>query len=73
MPPVLAMPFILAVPVAALLIVGYVVFDRRYHGKRVSSGLRPTKEVFRDPTTGKLMRVHENPATGEREYVDESE
>lgn len=67
------MPLLIAVPVAALLIVGYVVYDRRYHGKPTSSGLRPTKEVFRDPTTGKLMRVHENPATGEREYVDETE
>jgi hypothetical protein len=66
------MPILIAIPVAALLIAGYVVYDRRYHG-RYASGLRPTNEVFRDPTTGKLMRVHENPRTGEREYVDEDE
>lgn len=66
------MPILIALPVAAILIVGYVVYDRRYHGTS-APGLRPTKEVFRDPTTGKLMRVHENPRTGEREYVDEDE
>jgi hypothetical protein len=66
------MPFLIAVPVAVLLIAGYVVYDRRYHGK-AASGLRPTEEVFRDPATGKLMRVHENPTTGEREYVDEDD
>jgi hypothetical protein len=66
------MPLLIALPVAALLIAGYVVYDRRYHG-RAASGLQPTSEVFRDPTTGKLMRVHENPRTGEREYVAEDE
>lgn len=66
------MPLLVVVPVAALLIVGYVVYDRRYHGT-AATGLRPTTEVFRDPTTGKLMRVHENPRTGEREYVAEDE
>ena len=66
------MSLIVAAPIAVLLIVGYVVYDRRYHG-RPASGLRPTNEVFRDPSTGKLMRVHENPATGEREYVDEDD
>lgn len=60
------------VPVAAILIAGYVIFDRRYHGKS-ATGLQPTNEVFRDPSTGKLMRVHENPRTGEREYVEEDE
>ena len=29
---------------------------------------RPTEERFVDPTTGRLMRVYLNPATGERRY-----
>jgi hypothetical protein len=66
------MPIVVMIPVALLLIAGYVVYDRRYHG-RSSTGLQPTKELFRDPATGKLMRVHENPQTGAREYVDEDE
>lgn len=66
------MSLLIAIPAAVILIAGYVVYDRRYHGK-AAPGLRPTNEVFRDPTTGKLMRVHENPSTGEREYVDEEE
>jgi hypothetical protein len=66
------MPLLVAIPVAVVLIAGYVIYDKRYHG-RPASGLHPTKEVFRDPATGKLMRVHENPSTGEREYVAEDE
>jgi hypothetical protein len=28
----------------------------------------PTTEVFRDPTTGRLMRVYTDPRTGQRRY-----
>lgn len=60
--------FIVPVLVIAVLVVLYIVFDRRrYHGNR-AAGLRPTKEVFRDPGTGRLMRVYEDPQTGAREY-----
>ena len=67
------MPFLLAIPAAVVCIALYVVYDRRYHGKTSASGLRATNEVFRDPTTGKLMRVFEDPRTGAREYVNEDE
>ena len=66
------MPIIIAIPVAAVLVAAYFVYDKRYHGKS-ATGLRPTTEVFIDPTTGKRMRVHENPATGEREYISDDE
>jgi len=32
---------------------------------------RPTTEVFVDPSTRRVMRVHVDPATGERRYVAE--
>jgi hypothetical protein len=67
------MPFLIVVPAAVVCVALYFVYDRRYHGNTSASGLRATKEVFRDPTTGKLMRVYEDPRTGVREYVNEDE
>ncbi len=32
----------------------------------------PTTEVFRDPTSGRLMRVYEDPHSGERRYRAEA-
>jgi hypothetical protein len=58
--------------VIVFAIVGYFVWDRRYRGARGDS-FRPTNEVFKDPTTGKLTRVFEDPTTGKRQYRDESE
>ncbi|MGH9062659.1 MAG: DUF1707 domain-containing protein, partial [Acidimicrobiales bacterium] len=34
-------------------------------------GWQPTPEVFRDPTTGRVMRVWVDPADGSRHYVGE--
>jgi len=33
--------------------------------------VQPASEVFRDPGSGKPMRVWYNPATGEREYRED--
>ena len=52
-------------------IVGYFVWDRRYRGVEQGSSFKPTGEVFRDPTSGKLTRVYEDPSTGKRQYRDE--
>lgn len=66
----LAVAFPLAILV--LLVMLYWAFDRRrYHGKYGQGKRRPTGEVFRDPGSGRLMRVHEDPETGEREYRSE--
>ena len=51
-------------------IVGYFVWDRRYRGGEQGS-FKPTGEVFRDPTSGKMTRVYEDPSTGKRQYRDE--
>ena len=48
---------------------GFIFWDRRYHGARgPGEGFEPTEERFRDPTTGRMMRVFFNPDTGERQY-----
>jgi hypothetical protein len=38
----------------------------------VEPRFRPTDELFVDPTTGVLMRVHVDPRTGDRRYVADS-
>jgi hypothetical protein len=50
--------------------IGYFVWDRRYRGGK-EGNFKPTNEIFKDPTTGKLTRVYEDPATGKRQYRDE--
>lgn len=64
---------VVAVIVIVVLVALYVAFDRRRYTGIRGSGLRPTSEVFRDPGTGRLMRVWQHPATGEREYREEGE
>ncbi len=55
-----------------LLVLLYLVFDRRrYFGTKSRGKSRPTSEVFRDPGSGRLMRVHEDLDTGHREYRPE--
>jgi hypothetical protein len=61
---------ILAV-VIVFAIVGYFVWDRRYRGNK-EGVFKPTGEVFKDPTTGKLTRVYEDPETGARQYREET-
>ena len=56
--------------VIVFAIVGYFVWDRRYRGAD-QGNFKPTSEVFKDPTTGKLTRVFEDPSTGKRQYREE--
>ena len=58
------------VAVIVFAVIGYFVWDRRYRGSTQGS-LKPTGEVFKDPTTGKMTRVYEDPATGQRQYREE--
>lgn len=61
---------ILGAFVVVFAIAGYFIWDRRYRGER--DGLfKPTGEVFRDPTSGKMTRVYEDPETGRRQYREE--
>lgn len=55
-----------------LAVVGYFIWDKRYRGEQ-QGAFKPTAEVFKDPTTGKMTRVYEDPSTGKRQYRDEPE
>jgi hypothetical protein len=56
--------------VLVFAVVGYFIWDRRYRGEDGGS-FKPTAEVFKDPTSGKMTRVYEDPTTGRRQYRDE--
>ena len=60
------------VVVIVFAIAGYFIWDRRYRGGE-HGAFKPTQEVFRDPTSGKLTRVYEDPSTGKRQYREEPE
>jgi hypothetical protein len=56
--------------VLVFAVIGYFIWDRRYRGDQ-GGAFKPTAEVFRDPTSGKMTRVYEDPATGQRQYREE--
>ena len=62
---------VVLVLVIVFAVVGYFVWDRRYRGHK-EGVFKPTAEVFKAPTTGKLTRVYEDPETGARQYREES-
>ena len=61
---------VIAAIVLVFAVVGYFVWDRRYRGQQ-HGAFKPTAEVFKDPTSGKMTRVYEDPSTGQRQYRDE--
>jgi hypothetical protein len=63
--------FVVLVFLVVFAIVGYFIWDRRYRGES-QGNFKPTNEVFKDPTTGKLTRVYEDPSTGKRQYREEA-
>ena len=56
--------------VIVIAVAGYFIWDRTYRGKKEGI-FKPTNEVFKDPTTGKMTRVYEDPETGKRQYREE--
>jgi hypothetical protein len=67
---------VIALVVIAILAVIAVVgwFKLRRHGESTlpSSNWHPTDESFRDPSSGRLMRVWVDPLDGSRHYVPEA-
>jgi hypothetical protein len=59
----------------AVVLGAALVFERRGYQPRAPNpaALRPTGERFRDPTSGELVEVWEDRATGAREYRSTSE
>jgi hypothetical protein len=47
---------------------GFVFWDRRYNGAGGGDGFQATAETFRDPTTGRMMRVYFDSRSGRRQY-----
>lgn len=64
---------VLVVVVLVVAVIGYLVWDRRRYRGGGQGNFKSTDEVFRDPATGKLTRVWEDPSTGRREYREEPE
>jgi len=62
--------YLVYLAVIVFAIVGYFVWDRRYRGAEAGA-FQATGEVFKDPSSGKMMRVYEDPATGKRQYREE--
>ena len=67
---ILAEQLIGLVVVVVIAVVGYYIWDKRYHGAP-DGAFQPTAEIFTDPSTGKRMRVYEDPKTGKRQYREE--
>jgi hypothetical protein len=54
----------------AIVVLGVALEARRYRGRVGPGRWQATTERFVDPSTGRLMEVQFDPATGERRYVD---
>ncbi len=62
---------IVVVVLAAIAIVGWLQLRRHGETDRADPSWQRSDEVFRDPSTGRLMRVWYDPADGSRHYVPE--
>jgi hypothetical protein len=58
------------VVLGAVLLFGVLLERGRYRRSAGAGQWQPTSERFLDPTTGRLMEVQYDAATGERRYVD---
>ena len=61
--------------VLAVIVAGFVLSlaaaQRRGEAERPRTGWTRTNELFKDPTTGRVMRVWLDPSTGSRHYIPE--
>jgi len=65
--------FVVVLAVILLTVASWTAGSRvRARLERRDPRFRPTDEVFRDPASGRLTRVHVDPETGERRYWKES-
>lgn len=66
---------VLYLAVNGLILVSAMFLERKRYRQRVDrtrGHWQPTGERFVDPTTGRLMEVFDNTATGERDYREAS-
>ncbi len=60
--------------ILVVIIAGFILsIAAQRHGEadRPRSGWRRTEEVFKDPSTDRLMRVWVDPGSGSRHYIPE--
>jgi hypothetical protein len=62
---------VVVVVIAAVAVVGWANLRRHGESTRPAIGWQPTEESFRDPSSGRLMRVWLDPVDGSRHYVPE--
>ena len=63
--------FVLIAVLVVVAVVGYIGMRRHGESPVPASSWQRTEEVFRDPSSGRLMRVWFDPADGSRHYVPE--
>ena len=63
---------IILVAVVIIAVVGWFQLERHGERPRPEPGWQPTEESFRDPSTGRIMRVWIDPADGSRHYIPEA-
>lgn len=65
--------FFVLIPIAIIVVAVVGYFGLRRHGESpvAAEGWQPTQESFRDPSTGRIMRVWIDPRDGSRHYVPE--
>ena len=64
-------PLLITIGVIAILVVINLGIRRYGERDRPGAGWQRTPEVFRDPSSGRMMRVWVDPADGSRHYVPE--
>ncbi|MEA2502926.1 MAG: hypothetical protein QOH66_513 [Actinomycetota bacterium] len=57
--------------IAVIAVVGWIGLRRHGESPVAAPGWVPTEESFRDPSTGRIMRVWVDPVDGSRHYVPE--
>lgn len=60
---------VILLAIAAVAVVGWVSLRRHGESSLPAGRWRPTDELFRDPSSGRVMRVWIDPADGTRHYV----
>jgi hypothetical protein len=63
--------FLLVVVLAVAAVIGYLTLGRHGESPVPAGHWEPTEEVFRDPSSGRRMRVWIDPGDASRHYVPE--
>ncbi len=66
-------PLAVDLAIGGVIVIAAFLFERQRYRPRIDSSLgrwQVTGERFVDPTSGRLIEVHYNPDTGQRDYVD---